>query len=220
MNVIASLLLITALTIPTNVLVLHSGERIAVEGSVEVDRKVVLFHSGGGYYSVPYDEVDFSATRASEEEPQASPLASRSKLRGTPEERERLLKDLEENHTGTPAPASALEVPPGPSASQRRQISQNEWAWRQQAQSYEEAIRRAQEDLDMLRERAEQLKAHITGLLALGYKPEQFSYDSTQLAYTIDAIPQAELEVERAERAYAQFRDNARRQGITPGWLR
>jgi len=37
---------------------------------------------------------------------------------------------------------------------------------------------------------------------------------------TLDQIPAAELEVTRAERANAQFRDDARKQGILPGWLR
>ncbi|HYU24176.1 MAG TPA: hypothetical protein VEO74_03155, partial [Thermoanaerobaculia bacterium] len=62
--------------------------------------------------------------------------------------------------------------------------------------------------------------AHIAGLLSLGYKPRQFTYDSTQLEATLAQIPRAELDVERAERAYAQFKENARRQGILPGWLR
>jgi hypothetical protein len=215
----ASLLLITALTIPTNMLVLRSGERIGVEGTITVEDRRVLFRSGGGFYSVASDEVDFTATREAGE-PAAFPIAARGKLRVTPEERDRLLRDLEQNHSGTAAPANALEVPPGPSPSERRQAMRDEWSWKREARGYEEAIRRAREAADLLRDRAEELKAHITGLLALGYKPEQFSYDTTQLAYTIDQIPQAELEVQRAQRAYDQFRDDARRQDVTPGWLR
>ena len=221
MSVIASLLLITALSIPTNTLVLRSGERILVDGLIQVDGEHVLFNSGGGFYSVDSADVDFDASQQTiAPASAASPLAGRSRLRGTPEERERLLKDLETNHSGTPAPASALNVVPGPTPAERAQMSQDEWSWRYQAQSYEEALQQAKENLDLLRTRAEQLKERIVGLLALGFKPESFTYDSTMLAYTQNAIPSAELEVTRAERAWDQFRDDARRQGIMPGWLR
>ena len=37
---------------------------------------------------------------------------------------------------------------------------------------------------------------------------------------TLEAIPSAQLEVQRAEREYDQFRDEARRRGVIPGWLR
>ena len=163
--------------------------------------------------------MDVDATRAA-----GIPISIQSeragRLKVSAEEKRRLLKELEENHSGTPAPANALNVPPGPTAGERQQATQDEWAWRQQARSYEESIRRAKENLDLLEQKAAALKAHIAGLLSLGYKPDQFSYDTTQLAYTIDAIPGAELEVQRAQRAYDQFRDDARRMDVTPGWIR
>lgn len=219
MNALVSLLLLTALTIQTNTLVLRSGERIAVEGSILVEERRVLFRSAGGYYSVPSEDVDFDATRAAEQA-SVTPTTGRGKLRVTPEERDRLLRELEQNHAGTPAPPGTRELPAPASRAEREQASRDEWAWRRDARMYEEGVRRAQEDLDLLRDRADQLRAHITGLLALGYKPDQFTWDSTQLAYTLDQIPRAALEVERARRANEQFRDDARRQGVTPGWLR
>ena len=72
----------------------------------------------------------------------------------------------------------------------------------------------------MLVQKAEALRAHISGLLSLGYKPNQFSYDSTSLESVLDQIPYAELQVTRAERAYDEFREEARVKGILPGWLR
>jgi len=69
-------------------------------------------------------------------------------------------------------------------------------------------------------QRAAQLRSRIAGFLSLGYKPNQFSYDTAVLQTTLEQIPYAELEVTRAERAYTQFRDDARRQGVMPGWLR
>lgn len=212
-------LLVTALTIPTGTLVLRNGHRIDVDGTVRVEAGRVLFRSAGALYSVAEDEVDFDATRAA-----AMTVAMREekpgRLRVTPEEKERLLKELEQNHNGTPASPEALRVPPGPSTEERQQATQDEWSWKRQARSYEEAVRQARENLDMLRDKAAALRAHIAGLLTLGYTPGQFTFDTTQLHYTEEQIPLAELEVQRAQRAYEQFRDEARRRDVPPGYLR
>jgi hypothetical protein len=148
------------------------------------------------------------------------PAFRAGKLKVTPEEKARLLKELEDNHSGTSGLPAAITVSPEPTPEEQAQATQEEWQWKRQARGYEEAIRRARENLDLLRDKAAALRAHIGGLLGLGYKPAQFSYDTTLLAYTEEQIPNAELEVQRAERAYAQFRDEARRLGVPPGWLR
>jgi hypothetical protein len=216
---LAHFLLITALVIPTNTLVLRSGQRVAVDGSVSVDAGRVLFRSGGALYSVAVDEVDLDATQAA-----GVPIAFREekpgRLKVSPEEKQRLIKELEQNHNGTAAPADALQVPPGPTPEERAAATQDEWSWKRQARQYEEAIRQAQENLDLLRNKAAAIRAHISGLLALGYTPNQFSFDTTQLHYTEDQIPQAQLDLQRAQRAYDQFRDEARRLDVPPGYLR
>ena len=213
-----ALLLITALTIQTNTLVLRNGDRIAIEGVVRVDGPQVLFRAGGALYTIPTQDVDLDASR-SDQLPAPIQAETRGRLRVTPEERDRLLRDLEQNHSGTAPPPAPLTVvastPP-----YERQINEDEWSWRQRVHAYEENIRRAEEDVDMLENKAEALKAHIAGLLSLGFKPSQFTYDTTLLAYTVDQIPRAQLEVVRAQRQYDQFRDDARKQGVTPGWLR
>jgi len=219
MNPLTHILLITALSIPTNTLVLRSGERIDVDGSVRQEDARILFRSAGALYSVPADEVDLDATRAAGV-PAIVSTGTRARLRVSSEVKDRLLRELEQNHSGTAAPANAMDVPPGPTKSERQQATDDEWSWRRQSRAYEENVRRAQENLDLLTDKAAALRAHIAGLLSLGYKPSQFSYDTTQLAYTIDAIPQAGLEVQRAQRLFDQFRDDARRQGVTPGWTR
>ena len=142
------------------------------------------------------------------------------RLRVSPEEKQRLLKELEDNHSGTPGLPASINLSAGPTPEERGQMTQDEWSWRRQARAYEESIRRAQENVDMLRDKAAALRAHIGGLLSLGYKPGQFSYDTTQLVQTEEQIPYAELEVQRAERAYAEFREQARRMGVPPGWIR
>lgn len=219
MNALAHLLLVTALSIPTTTLVFRSGERVNVDGSVQLDRGRITFRTANGLYSVPETEVDLEATRAAARLPAVVKADTTSRLKVSEAERTRLLRELEQNHSGkastAPPPPIVVETPAA-----AEQPSTDEWSWRRQAQAHEETIRRAREDLEMLTTKAEQLKAHISGLISLGYKPSQFTYDSTALQYAIDAIPGAELEVARAERAYAQFRENARKMGITPGWLR
>ena len=96
----------------------------------------------------------------------------------------------------------------------------DEWSWRRQARSYEEDVRRAKEDLELLETRAEELRGQIQSLFALGYQPRQFTYQSTQLARLEERLPAARLGVTRAERAWQQFREDARKQDIPPGWLR
>jgi hypothetical protein len=220
MHALHSLLLITALSIPTNTLVLRTGERIAIQPPLRVDGPQVVFRSGGALYTIPTDEVDVDASRI-EGNPVRIPAGTRgNKLRVSAEERDRLLRELEENHSGTAAPLSAINVLPAPTPAERAQTSDDEWSWRSRVRGYEEQVLRAQEELNLLQDRADALKAHISGLLSLGYKPSQFTYDSTQLAYTLEQIPRAELEVQRAQRLYDRFRDDARRQGVTPGWLR
>ena len=86
--------------------------------------------------------------------------------------------------------------------------------------AYEEGVRRAQENLQLLLDRAEQLENEIRGFLSLGYTPRQFTYQTTILASVREQIPHAELQVQRAQRALEQFREDARRQGVMPGWLR
>jgi hypothetical protein len=211
------ILFVTALSIPTPTLVFRSGHRLDVDGSVRVEQGRVIFRSGGALYSVPEAEVDLAATRAVVSVPIVKAQTT-MRLKMSEAERTRLFKELEQNHSGTPTTA---KLPSFPTVSEREQLaSPEEWSWRREAQAYEESIRRAREELDLLRTRAEQLRAHIAGLLSLGYKPRQFTYDSTQLEATLAQIPRAELDVERAERAYVQFKENARRQGILPGWLR
>ncbi len=206
-----------ALLIVANTLILRTGERIAIEGPVSEQNGVVVFHSGGALYSMPAFEVDEVATKAANALAEEPPAARRLKV--SPAERERLLKELEKNHSGQ-APAEQ-RWQSAPELSSRDEVSNaEEWNWRQRARGYEEAVRQTKENLDLLLDRADQLRAEIRGLVSLGWKPANFTYETTQLAYTEEAIPAAQLAVDRAQRAYDQFREDARRQGVMPGWLR
>jgi len=214
-----NLLLITALSIPTNTLVLKSGERIGVDGGVTIDDGRVLFRSGGALYTLPAIEVDLDATRETRTSQAPAQVETRAKLRVSREERDRLLRELEENHSGTAAPTGELTIT-GAHAPMEQQANEDEWSWRRQARAQDEGVRRAREELQLLQNRTESLKAHIITLLSLGFQPNQFTYDTAQLVQTQEQIPRAELELQRAQREHDQFRDDARRQGVTPGWLR
>lgn len=221
MNALATLLLITALSFPTPALILRSGTQIAVDDSVTIDGARVVFRSHGRLFSIPAAEVDLEASRAAGVKTPTVYAQLPNRLKVTPEQRDRLIHELEQNHSGTPAhvvdvPAMSYEE----ASATRQRATEDEWSWKLQAQAKQEAIRRAQEQLDLLRNREEELESQIRSWLGLGYRPAQFTYASTQLQYTRDAIPGAELAVTQAERDYEQFRDNARRMDIMPGWLR
>ena len=208
-------------------LVLRTGERITVDDSVREENGRVLFRSEGTLYTLPATEVEEIVEGLQEESGGSAarvPRASEPKLRlrVSEEERKRLIAELEQNHSGTPAPPTQTvkPVPPPRSRAEVRRETAEERNWRREAREHEENIRRAMEDLALLENRASELQSRIFGLISLGYKPRQFTYDSTQLARTLERIPRAQLEVTRAERAYEQFREDARRQDVPPGWLR
>ncbi len=217
-----TLLLLTVLSLPpqTQTLILRSGTSIPVEGPItEKDGRVVFRPKGGQLYSLPAGEIDAEATRALALQPPPPAEDPKKKLKVSAAERQRLLKELENNHNGTPA---GLPQPPAAPASrdESSQQSREEWQWRKEARGYDEAVTRAKENLSLLEQRVQQLRSEIRSLITLGYKPNQFSYQTTELQTTADQIPYAQLEVTRAERAREEFREDARRQGILPGWLR
>ena len=194
-------------------LILQSGDRIAVEGAVREENGVLVFRSGGLLYSVPVAEVlrVEESSNATEEKP-------KRRLRVSEERLKALIAELEKNHAGAGVPP-----PPPPTAKplpKPQPEPQDEAHWRSRARAHEENVRRAQEELALLEARVEALQAEINTLFSLGFKPRDFTYQTTQLARTRDQIPYARLEVTRAERAWQQFREDARRAGVLPGWLR
>ena len=221
----AAVMLFAALS---SVLVLRTGERIEVDGSIREENGQVIFRAANGtLYSLPASEIAREAIEQEEPPQEAPPSRRRSteptfRLRVSEAERDRLIRELEKNHSGKPAPVQRMleEPPPAPTRSEIAAEQQEEWAWRRQARHHEETIRQQEEALQLLYDRVERLQGEIRALLSLGFKPRQFTYQQTLLASTLEQIPYAELNVTRARRIYDQFRDDARRQGVLPGWLR
>jgi hypothetical protein len=201
-------------------LVLRSGDRIVLDAPYTEQNGVVFFRSAGALYSVPATEIDAAATKAESEAPAEAEGTRHLKVSAA--ERDRLIRELQLNHAGKPAPEQRwqTEPPPEPSPDELADQKGEEWRWRHEARAYEESLRQAKEDVDLLVTRVDRLRGEIRGLLSLGWKPESFTYQTTQLARAQEQIPAAQLEVERAQRAWDQFREDARRQGILPGWLR
>jgi hypothetical protein len=220
MHALAILLFATATGFPqpilTTTLILRNGTHFDVDGPIREEQGRIIFRSGT-LYSIPVAEVDMDATRASLTKTVLATVDQDRKLKVSPAERDRLLRELEQNHSGGPVQALNVEKVVEP-----RQSADNgdEWSWRSAARAHEEAIRRAKENVALLRDRAELLKRQVEQFVSLGYRPHQFTYQSSELQLTLDQIPAAELEITRAERANAQFREDARKQGIMPGWLR
>jgi hypothetical protein len=207
----------TARPIPTTTLILHNGTRFDVDGPIREEQDRVIFRTGGSLYSIPLGDVDLDATRAAVTKMVIVTNDGDRKLKVSAAERDRLLRELEQNHSGKPAEELKLEKVAEPREAPDKG---DEWSWRAAARAHEEAVRRAKENVDLLRDRAEALKHQIEQFFAIGYRPNQFTYQSSELQLTLDQIPAAELEVTRAQRDFDQFREDARKQGIMPGWLR
>lgn len=242
----ATLLALTVIATPTDTIVLRSGARIAVTGGVTLDGSRAVFRaSDGSLYSIPLEEIDIRATesdspanapaprkRTAAENKALDDLVSAAASRSlsnrplvvTEEEKRRLLEELKDSK-GTPLPPQPYQpltfddsgARPSERAGPR---NSDEWFWRDRARQHQERVLQKKEDLRMLVDKEQQLSDEILGLLSLGYNGNQFSYQVLSLARVRDQIPYARLELERAERAYAQFLDDARRQNILPGWLR
>lgn len=203
----------------TTTLILRNGTRFEVEGPIREEQARIIFRTSGKLYSIPLADVDMDATRAAVTKAVVVSSESGKKLKVSASERERLLRELEQNHTGKPSSAATGDRLPEP-----RELAEpangDEWSWRTAARAHEEAVRRAKENVELLRTRASALKEQIQQFFALGYRANQFTYQSSELEITQSQLPAAELEVTRAQRENDQFREDARKQGILPGWLR
>ena len=211
------------LLVVTSTLVLRSGDRIDVYGPIRDEGGRVVFRAAGGaLYSISAAEVDAEATAALEEERRNAAAPGPKKLKVTAEERDRLLAELANSRGGeAPEPQRLLTEPPREPSRVEREIERDEeWRWRREARHYEESVRRAEEHLALLETTVREIEDEIYGLLSLGYRPRQFTYQTTRLEMTREQIPAARLAVTQARRQYDQFREDARRQGVMPGWLR
>src|SRR5688500_13681936 len=129
------------LLVLNSTLVLHSGDRISVEGKPVEKDGVLTFRSAGKLYSLPASEVERIEEPGSVIEVVAEPKKTPPRLRRRPvseEERKRLLAELEKNHRGTGSMPPPI-LPPEPTREEARELKREESSWRREARYHEEA---------------------------------------------------------------------------------
>lgn len=212
----------------SQVLVFTSGLEMPVCGMPDLSSDTVIFSSADGrVYSVARGEIaglkDPDEAPASQESTGKAATGPGRSISVTPEEKQRLLDSLSKSR-GTPRPAGKL--PPAPVEDLRadREIEvsggSDERLWRERARAADERLLRAREELELLLRRERQLEDELLGLRSLGFRDNQFSYQIFQLQLTRDSMDRARLEIRRADRARFQLMEDARKEGILPGWLR
>ena len=112
MLALAILLFATATSLPqpilTTTLILRDGTRFEVVGPIREEQGRIIFRSGT-LYSIPVREVDMEATRAAVTKAVLVTVDQDPKLKVSAAERDRLLRELEQNHSGGPVQAVNLE---------------------------------------------------------------------------------------------------------------
>lgn len=223
---IHSLILAIAVTAPcSQILTLRTGHEIVVCGPVQTSGTQTIFNGDDHkLYSLPSDEVvglrDATTRESSEPASSTSELAKRP-LSVSETEKARLLARLAASRGVRSATPIQPSLPPDHS-DREIEVSggSDEREWREKSRMVDERVRQAHEELDLLVRRERKLEDELLGLRAMGFKDRQFSYQILQLQITRDSMDGARLEITRAEREQFQFREDARKEGILPGWLR
>lgn len=220
------------LTSPVEEIVLLNGAVIEVDDLVRVERGRLIYAGPDGVlYSIRLTDIDVEETDArlpanrkpKRSAPEPAQEVSRSSLpRDLPvseEEKRRILEEMEsKSHTGRPRnpeaePAEAdLEI--------AVEGETGEWEWRAAARRFNAAIGEAKERLASARQREKELNDLLLFFSGASGDATNYSYLMYQLSDLRSLIPRLENDVRRAERERLQFLDDARRQGIPPGWLR
>jgi hypothetical protein len=222
-----TLLIVTLATVTPQTLVLRDGSRVRIDGLPSIrDGQVVFRSAGGALYSIALSEVDQEATRDASVPVAVNPPAGEpgrprmadAALPHLMNDTDRLLRELEANHSGIAQPLEAASPRYGSEVDVTARG--DEWSWRQRAREFRENLLRAQEELQLLLNREQALQDRILTLRRLGFRANQFTYDTSELVLVREQMDRARLEVVRARRALDQFLDDARRQDVLPGWLR
>lgn len=223
---IPSLILALAVTAPcSQVLSLHTGHEIVVCGPVQnAGAQTIFIGEDGKLYSLPSDEIAAirEARLAETSGPDSSGNGGATRPLSVSEvEKARLLERLARSR-GVRGSTPIQQPMPTEQSDREIEVSggSDEREWRQRSRAVDERVRQAHEELDLLLRREQKLEDELLSLRALGFKDRQFGYQILQLQHTRDSMDGARLEIVRAEREQFQFREDARKEGILPGWLR
>lgn len=200
-----------------------------MSGPVTIEEGKVLFHlANGTLVSMPSKEIDLDATRAlASTAPLRRPMpaAERKRLRVSVDEKQRLLANLQKSRAGASVSRKSLPAPLPASLDTTDmdvevEARGDERYWKSTSRELRENVKRATEEVQWLEAREQRLGDELLALRAYGYDSRHFSDRVFELQDTRDAIEGAKLDIARAKRELAQFQDDARKQGILPGWLR
>jgi hypothetical protein len=231
----AILLAASFLTSPVEQIVLRSGAVIDVLEVVKLERgRVVFAGADGSLFSIRLSEIDVEATDArlgrpgeDPEDPMIRPRGESSelepvtrKLPVSEEEKKRILAEMEKkSHTGRAAPEVVYEEPePDLKVSVEGRTDEEEW--RRRARALRDAVDRAKKELDLAIRQERQLNDVVLFFAGRSGDASNYGYLVHQLQDVRSMIPRLRISLEQAEQAWLRFQDDARRQGVLPGWLR
>ena len=226
------LTLMSAATVTT--IELRSGEIIAADGVVEQQGSRTVFRVGTRAFSLASEEI--VSLEVHEAVPTAAPEPAlprteaihvsavpprTSTLNVDRQTAERVLNAIQPATEGTGRDQRALPAPvtfPPPSPDEPD--PGDEHYWRERWRQAQDGVADARQDLEWLRARERRLNDEILSLIALGYHESQMGRQAWQLQNTRDEIERAALRIQRAERELTRVRNDARREGAPPAWLR
>lgn len=226
-----SLLLAAALAAgPVDRVLLRSGQVIAVSGEIREEAGKLLFRSPAGVlYAIAVEEVDFAAMARTG--PKEDPIEEHDrdarhparKLNVSPEERDRLLAELE-GKKGSPAAKAEILSPEKPENTKPKASRETDPAaeqrWRAEAQAAREAIEVRKRELETLTQRARELDDQLRLMLSSGYDPNLLSAQAQELDATKDRITATQEALRDAQQNLTELQERARKAGVLPGWLR
>jgi hypothetical protein len=229
------LLAASFLTSPVEQIVLRSGAVMNVTEVVRLERgRVIVAGADGALFSIRLSDIDVEATDArlqADGKPDGTRDAPRQpatderedlprKLPVSEDEKRRILAEMEKrSHTGraSPQPTYAEEEPDLKVAVRGKS---DEEEWRRRSRAHRDAVERAQRELDLAIRQERQLNDVVLFLAGRSGDASNYGYLVHQLQDVRSMIPRLRISLEQAERAWQRFQDDARRQGVLPGWLR
>ena len=215
---------------PIDRVLLRSGQVIAVSGEVRQEAGKLLFRTPAGVlYSIAVAEVDFAAM--AQTGPREDPIEEHDrqtrhpakKLNVSPQERDRLLAELEGKKGSPPGDVEVLspEKPEKTKPNSSRESDPGaEERWRAEARAAREAIEARKRELETLARRARELDDQLRTLLSSGYDPNLLSAQARELDTTKNRITATQEALRDAQRNLTDLQERARRAGVLPGWLR
>ena len=202
-----------------------------MEGTVieRSERLILLKTRAGVVYSIPRESIrsesDGAETATSRKtsvaRPQRAGRLPEKKIRVDEEEKKRLLAELEKNHSGKVPPKQSWETAKPVAAAETVEVTErsDETYWREEARKRTEGVRRAREHYELLTRREQEIEDQVRMLLGRVHN-DHLGHHMIALADTRTMREQARLDIDRAQRDLDALHDDARREGILPGWLR